>query len=103
MRIPEWLDNYIFNELNATYCRSNADITVIDWDKGQILNYLGTYFPRSYVEAYSIFNEYFQENPFALQGKDSISILDFGCGTGGEIIGLITAIKEIFHGIKKLF
>lgn len=56
--LPQWLDNLIFEQFGAKYCRSNADMTVIDWDKNDVLNYLGTYFPRSYAESYCIFTEF---------------------------------------------
>ena len=52
--LPQWLDNLIFNELNAKYCPSFSTMTNIDDDKEKTLNYLGTYFPRSYAESYTI-------------------------------------------------
>lgn len=99
--LPIWLDDYIFNNLGARFCRSNADMTVIDWTPEKILNYLGTYFPRSYTESYCIFKHHFQHTEiFSLE--DAISVLDFGCGTGGEIIGLATAISEERPNVKRL-
>ena len=98
--LPQWLDNLIFEQLGAKYCRSNADMTVIDWDKNDVLNYLGTYFPRSYAESYCIFSDYFKKHPEQLANKAELSIFDFGCGTGGEIIGLITALSENFPNVK---
>lgn len=92
--LPQWLDKLIFEELGAKYCRSNSDMTVIDWDRNDVLNYLGTYFPRSYAEAYCIFKEYFSRTKQPSLGKESISIFDFGCGTGGEIVGMLSAINE---------
>ena len=92
--LPQWLDNLIFEQLGAKYCRTNADMTVIDWDKNDIFNYLGTYFPRSYAESYCIFSDYFKNNSEQFVNKTELSIFDFGCGTGGEIIGLITALSE---------
>ena len=77
-KIPHWLDSYIFDNLGAKYCKSNSDMTVIDWDRGEILNYLGTYFPRSYVEARSIFTV---DTLISLASKQELSVLDFGCGT----------------------
>lgn len=92
--LPQWLDDLIFNELGAKYCRSNSDMTVIDWDRNDILNYLGTYFPRSYAEAYGIFKEYISvANPSFLE-KDILNIFDFGCGTGGQLMGFISALCE---------
>ena len=94
VQLPQWLDNLIFEQLGAKYCRSNADMTVIDWDKNDVLNYLGTYFPRSYAESYCIFSDYFKKQPEQFVNKAELSIFDFGCGTGGEIIGLLTALSE---------
>ena len=98
--LPQWLDNLIFEQLGAKYCRSNADMTVIDWDKNDVLNYLGTYFPRSYAESYCIFSDYFKNNSEQFVNKTELSIFDFGCGTGGEIIGLLTALSENFPNVK---
>ena len=92
--LPSWLDDFIFNELGAKYCRQNANMTNIDDDKDRALNYLGTYFPRSYAEAYYIFCGFFQKYKADYNGKTELKIFDFGCGTGGEIIGMLTAIEE---------
>jgi len=94
VQLPQWLDDLIFEQLGAKYCRSNTDMTVIDWDKNDVLNYLGTYFPRSYAESYCIFSDYFKKRPEQFDNKTELSIFDFGCGTGGEIIGLLIALSE---------
>lgn len=99
--LPSWLDSFIFDNQRAKYCRSNSDMTVIDWTPNMILNYLGTYFPRSYTEAYCIFKHYLLDTSL-FKSEDSLRILDFGCGTGGEIIGLATAIAEWRPNIKTL-
>ena len=91
--LPQWLDDLIFNQLGAKYCRSNSDMTVIDWDKNDVLNYLGTYFPRSYVESYCIFSEFFKQYSDRFASKEELSVFDFGCGTGGEIVGLADALQ----------
>lgn len=100
VRLPQWLDNLIFDQLGAKYQRSNADMTVIDWDKKEVLNYLGTYFPRSYAESYCIFTEFFATQAARYSGKAELSVFDFGCGTGGEIIGLLSAISECLPQIN---
>ena len=100
LQLPQWLDNLIFEQLGAKYCRSNADMTVIDWDKNDVLNYLGTYFPRSYAESYSIFSEYFKNHPDKYFNYSELSILDFGCGTGGEIIGLLSCIELLLKDVS---
>ena len=98
--LPKWLDDYIFNQLKANYCPSNSDMTVIDWDKSNVLNYLGTYFPRSYAEAYCIFYNLYSNDFISWFLRNKISIFDFGCGTGGEIIGLLSAMDYLLPNIK---
>jgi len=92
--LPQWLDNLIFEQLGAKYCRSNSDMTVIDWDKNDVLNYLGTYFPRSYAESYCLFSDFLNKHKEQYTGKPELSVFDFGCGTGGEILGFLTAVSE---------
>lgn len=100
--LPQWLDNLIFEKLGAKYCRSNADMTVIDWDKNDVLNYLGTYFPRSYAESYCIFSDFFSKWSNRFIDKTELSVFDFGSGTGGEIIGLLTVLDEQLPNLKKV-
>lgn len=102
MRLPQWLDDYIFNELGAKYQPSYSDMTNIHDDKEKTLNYLGTYFPRSYVEAYCIFSDFFENHKSEWENRKHISIFDFGCGTGGEIIGLLTVLNERFPKLEKV-
>ena len=102
VELPQWLDNLIFEQLGAKYCRSNSDMTVIDWNKSNVLNYLGTYFPRSYAESYCIFSEFFQSQPETFVDKEVLTVFDFGCGTGGEIIGLLNAISENLRNVKRV-
>jgi ribosomal protein RSM22 (predicted rRNA methylase) len=99
--LPEWLDDFIFGKLKAQYHRSNCDMTVIDWGKEEILNYLGTYFPRSYTESYCIFKCFLQESS-SFSEFNTLSILDFGCGTGGEVIGFATALSECRPNIQSI-
>lgn len=100
--LPKWLDDYIFNELGAKYSRTNTNMTVIDWGKEDMLSYLGTYFPRSYTEAYCIFSDYFKDNSTKWIKRNSLSVLDFCCGTGGEIIGLLTAMEDTLKNIESV-
>lgn len=93
VQLPSWMDNFIFNNLGGHFLKSNADMTVIDWNREMILNYLGTYFPRSYTESYCIFKQLLSDSDL-FTGRKMISLLDFGCGTGGEIFGFATTICE---------
>ena len=100
--LPNWLDNLIYNELNGNYCRSCSNMTVIDWNKCDVLTYLGTYFPRSYAESYCIFSEFLKANLINWENRNRISVFDFCCGTGGELIGMLVVIKENLPRIKRL-
>lgn len=103
-RLPQWLDNYIYNDLGAKY---SPDFERYDYNlnlkESEVKVYLGTYFPRSYAESYCIVNDLLQNKKYlaTLNKKTSISILDIGSGTGGNLIGLIYAFKRnICRAIK---
>ena len=100
-----WLDNYIFGSLNAEYApdfqRFEYNLNLSHEDN---LKYLGTYFPRSYAETFCIFDNIFTndviKSKYAL--KTETSILSVGCGTGGDIMGLLTIINKHFASIKRI-
>lgn len=98
--LPFWLDSLLFNSFGARYNTSNKDLVVLDWGKDMMLSYLGTYFPRSYTEAFCIFSDYFKRNKAAYKNKYRLDIFDFGCGTGGEIVGMVLAAMEAMPSIK---
>jgi ubiquinone/menaquinone biosynthesis C-methylase UbiE len=57
--------------------------------------YLGTYFPRSFKEAYTIFCDIFDfYSDNGIKFRDKINILDIGAGTGGATFGLLQAMAE---------
>ena len=95
--LPSWLDGFIFNQLNAEYAPDferfdyNLDLTEEENKK-----YLGTYFPRSYAESFCIFDNIFQNIKFqkTVFQKESLNILSVGCGTGGDLIGLLAVIEK---------
>lgn len=105
MCLPVWLDNFIFNQLHALY---SPDFSVFDYnldlDRNACLRYLGTYFPRSFVETFCIFDNLFQQEAIhkAYNGKKQVSVLSVGCGTGGDIVGLLAVISKHFSGIKEI-
>lgn len=103
--LPNWLYDYIFGHLKAEekpnpreFCK-NLDS---DDEKNRI--YLGTYFPRSFAESYCIHANMFGYEPYrtCLLAKDKLSVLSIGCGTGGDILGLVCAIARYLPHIKKL-
>ena len=104
-RLSSWLDNFIFNNLHAEYAPDyqrfeyNLDLQHEDNQK-----YLGTYFPRSYAETFCVFDNLFCNE--TLKSKfaqlTEVSVLSVGCGTGGDIMGLLTVINKHFASIKKV-
>ena len=104
-RLSSWLDNFIFNALHAEYA---PDYQKFDYNlilqHEDNLKYLGTYFPRSYAETFCIFDNIFSNE--IVKSKyatvKEVSILSVGCGTGGDIIGLLTIINKHFASIKKV-
>ena len=67
-----------------------------DWKKArENLDYLGTYFPRTVLESAIIFEHLMRTMPSVkkmLAERDVIRVLDFGCGTGGELLGFLIAL-----------
>lgn len=103
--LPAWLDNFIFNQLNAEYAPDfqrfdyNLDLTEEENKK-----YLGTYFPRSYAESFCIFDNIFQNSGYqkTVFQKDILNILSVGSGTGGDLIGLLAVIEKYCNTNIKL-
>lgn len=97
--LPDWLDKIIFEGLEGKY-QPNYDRYSYNFNlnKNESRVYLGTYFPRSFAESYLIFNTLFQSKEIKsiINEKDTLKILDFGCGSGGEIFGFIHALENNF-------
>ena len=95
--LAPWLDSYIFDKLDASYdprykrFAYNDDLTE---EEAKI--YLGTYFPRSYAEHFLIFENMFSNPAFRskYEAKRHLSVFSIGAGTGGDIVGLLTAIDK---------
>lgn len=96
--LPDWIDDFIFTKLGAKYSPDHIRFEYnLNLNKEEVLAYLGTYFPRSYAEVYILLKDLLvNSNYYDICGaKKCISILDLGCGTGGDIIGLLSFI-DIF-------
>lgn len=103
--LPIGIDNIIYNELGAVYNPDHFKFSYnLDHTKDDILVYLGTYFPRSFAEAYIIMCDLLDNEAIrsTMAAREEIFIFDFGCGTGGEIFGTMFAITDIF-GASKTF
>ena len=103
--LPQWLDNIIYNECDAIYEPRPEDVmTNPDKDYDFAKLYLGTYFPRSYAEAYCILRMMMDNKNYyqILNELTELSVLDFCCGTGGEIFGLISVLSAKLHNLKSI-
>lgn len=103
--MPEWLRSYIYDDLGGSYDPDRIEFqNNLESDETKNLRYLGTYFPRSYTESYCIFRNLFENDAYLniVKEKQSLKILTFGCGTGGDLIGLIEAIAKELPWVKDL-
>jgi hypothetical protein len=101
--LPEWLKKYIYVDKEAGNVPDFQKAQLnIDANKQDAIDYFGTYFPRSYAESYCIFNNLFTVKKYSsiLSQNEKISILSFGSGSGGDIIGLL---EEIVNRYKICF
>lgn len=103
--LPPWLYDYIFNYLGAEekpnpkeFCKNLHS----NDEKNKI--YLGTYFPRSFAESFCIHDNLFSYKPYKLsvQNKSKLSILSIGCGTGGDVLGVLCAIGKNLDNITEV-
>ena len=95
--LPLWLDDYIFKRLNAKYQPSYTRFSYnLDLNKEECKVYLGTYFPRSFAEGFLTLDSILHDTSIIsiLKAKQVVKILDFGCGTGGELLGFLHALEN---------
>lgn len=103
--LPQWLDKIIFDDFGAVYEPKPTEVVYNpDQSYDFVKLYLGTYFPRSYAEAYGIVSKLLSLDDFVnhFNGLEEINILDFCCGTGGEIIGTIVALQSHLPLLKRV-
>lgn len=97
--LPTFIDQYIFNKLGAKYAPDFEKFNKnLEHNKEEVLEYLGTYFPRSFAESYLIFNNIFTNKTISniYPKQEDINILDIGSGTGGNLSGLLYSFIEQF-------
>lgn len=100
--LPRWLDEYIYQANSSEFGQFHDRFMARDLPQDELSGrYLGTYFPRSYAESRSIFTSCLSSRPNCLKDKTEVSILDFGCGTGGDLFGLIDTIMEYRPSVQK--
>lgn len=97
VKLPQFIDDYIFNKLKANFAPDHTKFNKnLNHKKEDVQIYLGTYFPRSFAETYSIFNNILQNEIIEKSNreKEEINILDIGSGTGGNLSGLLLSLIE---------
>lgn len=103
--LPSWVETFLFDSLKAKYepdwLRFSDNLDLSDEDQRK---YLGTYFPRSFVELNSIFENLYQSSRFrtVYSNLDTIAILDICAGCGGDLLGTITTILQNSKRVKNL-
>ena len=98
--LPEEVEDFIFKDLLKGFqvCPDHEAVrNNLYADEAEVKNYLGVYFPRSFVEAYEICTDLFAEKNIdsMLKDKKGIYILDIGSGSGGNLMGLLWRLKEM--------
>ncbi len=103
--IPQWLDKIIYDDFEALYEPRPLEVVYNpDQPYDFVRLYLGTYFPRSYAEAYGITTQILSIKGFINRfiELEEVNLLDFCCGTGGEIIGTIVALQSKLPNLKRV-
>ncbi len=103
--LPDWIESFLFDDLKAHYepnWRRFSDN--LDLSSDEQRKYLGTYFPRSYVELNTIMGNLFTNGRFqsVYSNMDTIAILDICSGGGGDLLGTITACLQHSKRLKTL-
>lgn len=103
--LPQWVESFLFDSLKAKYepdwRRFSDNLDLSDEEQRK---YLGTYFPRSFVELSSIVDSLFQSRRFqtVYENMDTIAVLDICAGCGGDLLGAITALLQKSKKLKTL-
>ena len=103
--LPAWIESFLFDSLKARYepdwRRFSDNLDLSDEDQRK---YLGTYFPRSFVELNTVFGNLYKSGRFqsVYSNLDTIAILDICSGGGGDLLGTITACLQNSKRLKTL-
>lgn len=103
--LPVWIETFLFDSLGAKYepdwRRFSDNLDLSDEEQRK---YLGTYFPRSFVELNTIFGNLYKSERFqtVYSNLDTIAILDICSGGGGDLLGTITACLQNSKRLKTL-
>src|SRR5690606_6671685 len=71
-RLPDYIDDFIFNKLNAIYTPGDKRFEyTVDLNAEELRTYLRTFNPRSYAETFFIFDYLFQKVGYQQASADS--------------------------------
>lgn len=105
INLPQWLDSIIYDKYEAIYEPRPQEVAYNPDQPYEFVRlYLGTYFPRSFAEAHGIMLKLFQNITYRehIFQREEINIFDFCCGTGGEIVGMITILQQLHSNLKRI-
>lgn len=94
--LPDWLEGRLM-DMGAEYRQRRSEARRnLQLSHGELKEYLGTYFPRTVVEAWNVVAEllWVQAVCRMIFGKNPIRILDLGSGTGGAVVGTLLALDR---------
>lgn len=96
--LPKWLKELLDN-LRIRGCNDHNKVKNNLYNSPMDnLNYLVTYFPRTYTEIQMIMDKLSEETDYFerqdIRSKSSFRILSVGCGTGGDVVSMIDSIRE---------
>ena len=91
--------DFIYNTKEGRYePRSIFTINhgAVTYNSEELKIYLGTYFPRSLSECYSIMTDIYYSITIqkVFREKKEVNLLDIGSGTGGNLIGFLLFMKD---------
>lgn len=102
--MPKWFKEYI-KQFSANSGKQSGIRETYKYNAVQWIQYLcDSSFPSTFMAGYKIVKNLLENAVIAdiMQSKESLSIVDIGCGNGGATIGVITAIEECLPKIKSI-